>query len=305
MPTWLKPLKKRWDRLLGRRDVPGMVSQEERAFCEAYAGSEYTGAGALVELGCWLGSCSAALARGLVRNPRRQTATRSLDVFDRFLWQGYMEAVVVGTSWQGRFSAGGSFLPGFRQLTAPWAERICVHDGDLLTARWDGGPIEFLLIDVMKSAELAVRVVREFFPALMPGSVIVQQDFAHYYTPWIHLIHSRLRDHFTTMRDLPNSCGQVFRLNCPLSADRFTDMTWLTHPDPDAIRDAFDHSRSLTSAGKHPRIDAAEVMMAIHLGDWSMARATWHRHHTSAADDADFAAVTRLLEQHDSSHPQR
>ena len=50
-----------------------------------------------------------------------------------------------------------------------------------------------------------------FFPALMSGaSIIMHQDFAHWYTAWIHPIHYRLREYLEPLYDIPASGSMVF-----------------------------------------------------------------------------------------------
>ena len=54
------------DKTQPRQWILGMTSMEEQLFLEDYAQNEYSGKGEIVELGCWLGSSTISLARGLV-----------------------------------------------------------------------------------------------------------------------------------------------------------------------------------------------------------------------------------------------
>src|SRR5687768_9256408 len=72
--------------LLGRRGLLGATTLEERAFCEWYARSAYRGAGAIVDLGSWLGSTTVPLARGMSRRPPGAATTR-IEAYDRFVWE--------------------------------------------------------------------------------------------------------------------------------------------------------------------------------------------------------------------------
>ena len=70
-----------------------------------------------------------------------------------------------------------------------------VHEGDITQAGWDGGPIDVLFLDVLKSWEINDAVMRDFFPSLVPGrSLIVHQDYAGGYMPWIAIGVELLRD---------------------------------------------------------------------------------------------------------------
>jgi hypothetical protein len=54
-----------------------------------------------------------------------------------------------------------------------------------------------LFVDIAKSWSLNEVVVRQFFPCLLPGrSVVVQQDYAFAFQPWIAITMEHLSDHF-------------------------------------------------------------------------------------------------------------
>jgi hypothetical protein len=64
----------------------------------------------------------------------------------------------------------------------------------------------------MNSWKLADATVRRFFPSLIPNrSYVLQQDFAHPYRSWIHLIHCRLRDYLRLVHIIPYSHSFVFK----------------------------------------------------------------------------------------------
>ena len=177
----------------------GMTTQEEQACFQGYARLVHSGAGEIVDLGCWLGSTTIALAKGLAENMSPQAQARSIHAFDQFVREAWMgeTSCCRGTDLEKKFGPGESFFAEFQRRTAPWADRIRIYPGDLCHIGWGGTPIEFLLIDAMKSWELANGILRDFYPCLIPGkSYILHQDFAHFYESWIHLTHYRFRDYF-------------------------------------------------------------------------------------------------------------
>lgn len=186
-------------------DLIGMASSQERNFVHRYAAHDFTGEGAIVDLGCWLGSFTLALAIGVRENARISGREIRIHAYDLFSWQDWMNASVAGTSWAGRYKEGDNFSDAFVEQIAPVADLVAIHSGDLNKERWDpAAPIEYLLIDPMKSWELANSVARNFFPALRPGlSLVHHQDFVHYYTPWIHLIMYRFRRYFEPLTYVP------------------------------------------------------------------------------------------------------
>ncbi len=248
-------------RLLPNGLVFGMTSKEEQKYFRHYAQALFTGSGEMVDLGCWLGSTTIPLAKGLVRNPRG--AGRQIHAYDLFTWQKWMDPFLPGCARE--YRVGESFLEEFHGRTHAYADRIKVYPGDLQQIGWNGAPIEFLLVDAMKSWELAASVVQHFFPKLIPGcGVLVHQDFKHYYTSWVHLIQHRLRDYFAFDTDVPDSGSAAFRVMKPLDLDLgwVADLRNFSDREIDA---AFAWSLSLVGAPSAPNIAAAKVMHFIHL----------------------------------------
>jgi len=59
-----------------------------------------------------------------------------------------------------------SILAEFLHRTSRWKDQIVVHQEDLNRTRWNGAPIEFLLIDAMKSAQQIIEeTVAQFSPS--------------------------------------------------------------------------------------------------------------------------------------------
>lgn len=225
----------------------GMTSKEEQRYFQHYAQTHYTGAGEIVDLGCWLGSTTIPLAKGLASNPNG--AGRHIHAYDLFTWQKWMDPFLPGCS--RKYGVCESFLDEFHRRTRAYADRIKVYPGDLQRIGWNGGPIEFLLVDVMKSWDLAASVVEHFFPKLTPEiGVLVHQDFKHYYTSWVHLIQYRLRDYFSFEYNVPAGASVAFRLRRPLDLDLGWVRNLKTFSDQE-IDTAFAWSLSLV--GKHSR----------------------------------------------------
>ena len=133
----------------------------------------------------------------------------------------------------------------------------------------------------MKSWDLANSVLREFYPSLLPGvSHIIHQDFAHLYTPWIHLTHFRLREYFVPMYEVPMSGSVVFRLEKAIPGELLEHTYAPGDFTSDEVNAAFDYSLSLVSAEKHASIVAAKVMHYVNIGNRAGARhelGKWNR----------------------------
>lgn len=257
----------------------GMTTWEERAYAESYSRKQFTGRGAIVDLGCWLGSTTIPLAVGLSANLYPGAAAAKIHAYDKFVWEEWMEPEVAHTDLKGKLKPGGSFFDEFLKRMEPWKNRIIVYPGDLCEIGWHSGKIEFLLVDAMKSWELTNCIVRDFYPSLIGlTGFVLQQDFAHFYPPWIHLIHYRLRDFFEPFYDIPHSYGFVFRVSHVIPAQEVSRPLSFEDFSEEEIEKAFDYAQSLVSEDKKANIAAAKVMLSVHTGNLTQARIELDKH---------------------------
>jgi len=224
-----------------------MTSQREQAWLRSYAAQRYRGIGAIVDLGCFLGATTISLAEGLAFN--RKAQLKQIHAYDLFVWEDGYETWAKGREVEGLFTLGGSFLPEFRRRIEKWRDYIVVQQGDLSHAQWNNGPIEFLFIDAMKSPELATTIASVFFPHLILGkSYLAHQDFPHAFTPWIHFLTFRLRNHFRFVEDLPQS--SLFRLEKDLDPSILASDLAPPAVSPEEIEATFDYSISIVTTRK-------------------------------------------------------
>jgi hypothetical protein len=217
------------------------------------------------------------LLAGLERNPAAANAGADLHAYDLFQWADWMKPWQLSNA-DGPLQPGDTFLPEFVRQVGPYDhhKRLLIHAGDLARLGWCGRPIELLVVDVMKYWDLANCVVHDFFPCLIPGrSYVFHQDFCHYYTSWIHLIHYRLRDHFEKVASLPESGTVVFKYTSafPLESLRRT-YSFADFSDAE-VEAAFEFSLSQVDADQLARrqaVMAAKVMVSVHKSDPERAR---------------------------------
>lgn len=254
---------------LERSRIPGMTTMTERAYFRWHAQEEVAGSGTIVDLGSWLGSTTAAMAMGLSANPKRSAKNTIIHAYDRFIWEQPMDFHSPPTR-LGPYKPGDSFRPEFELVIRRWRERITVHEGDLLEEGWSSVPIELLLVDAMKSWDLASHIVRHFYSTLLPTQgYLIHQDFSHCFTPWIPLTSYRLLDYLEPVRDIPRSESLVFRLKRPLVA---SDLS-LTRSsfDESEIEQAFEYWLSSTSPEKHSGLRCSRILLAHYDGDTERA----------------------------------
>jgi hypothetical protein len=250
---------------LERARIPGMTTSVERAYFKWHAQEVLTGAGSIVDLGSWLGSTTAALAMGLVANPRPSAAHTVIHAYDQFIWEEPMGYHSPATR-LGPYQPGETFRPEFELVVRRWRRRIVVHEGDLLRERWTGGPIELLLVDAMKSWELTGHLMRRFYPCLSAGcGYLIHQDFSHYFTPWIPLTAFRLLDHLEPVKDIPRSESMVFRVRRPLDEED-VDLTRASFGETE-IDEAFAYWLGATLPEKHSGLRTARILLAHADGD--------------------------------------
>jgi SAM-dependent methyltransferase len=181
--------------------IPTMLIEDELRLLNHLAQDVYTGAGAIVDAGSFLGGSTVALAEGLRRNPRwkRSPNGKPIHSYDRF----EVEEWTRGIYFQEDVPAGTSFREQFDRNIAPYTEIVEVHAGDICEQKWSGGPIEILFIDVAKHWTVSDWVTWQFFPHLIPGrSFVVQQDYLyHHWVAWLHVTMELYADYFEYVCD--------------------------------------------------------------------------------------------------------
>lgn len=146
---------------------------------------------AVVDAGCFLGGSTVSLAGGI----RARRGACPIHVYDLFIFGSESESVWVPDGFE--FGVGLSTLPVFEHQVARVRDMLTLHPGDIRQARWRGGPVGVLFIDIAKSWDTGDAVWREFFPSLVPGeSLVVQQDLAHWGHPWCAIVMELLAEHF-------------------------------------------------------------------------------------------------------------
>jgi len=172
--------------------IPTMLSKSERKLLYSLARDFAGGDNAIVDAGCFLGGSTAALLAGIRDRGKRWTGP-PVESFDLFRVDDYM--VPKFFSADQSQPLGGSFRPRFDAHVARFGLPHVVHEGDITSIGWLGGPIEILFLDILKSWEINDAVLRDFFPSLVPGrSVIVHQDYGWGGHQWIPITVELLRD---------------------------------------------------------------------------------------------------------------
>jgi hypothetical protein len=147
-----------------------------------------TGRDRIVELGSGGGGSTYALALGLSESPVFDRKSGRLHAYDFF-------RVGKGTFASEKFFDSGhrpaddnSFLDDFKGRLEPFLPFLEIHAGDLWQTSdpEDTSPVEFLHIDIAKTARVFRCVSERFLTRMRPGTVVLHQDFAGPRLPWLH-----------------------------------------------------------------------------------------------------------------------
>jgi hypothetical protein len=221
------------------RTPPTMLHQDERRLLRWLVREHFTGAGGIVDLGCWLGGSTAALVTGLRENRRVPEQGRTVHTYDWFRWHPSYEKYGLDFT----RAPGECFVEEVERYLAPWRSSVHLHVGDITSATWDGGPIEILFVDLMKDAASTRSVALTFFPDLIPNrSFVLHQDFKHYFTFWLHLLMYRLRQYFVPVLNLRSAPTVVFQPVERLTVEKIELAATFDTISGDEIDAAFDYS---------------------------------------------------------------
>src|SRR5881394_2941844 len=115
-------------RLPPATDPVGMLVGQECDWFRTYAAETYSGAGAVVDLGCFVGASTISLAQGLRSN--RAAKTAKIYAYDNFIWEDWMEYWWKAKGLAPAKLEADSFLPEFLKRTSPWKDQIIVRRED-------------------------------------------------------------------------------------------------------------------------------------------------------------------------------
>ena len=152
-------------------ELPGMINEAEGRYLYWLTSEQYTGKGAVVEIGSWLGRSTTYLASGL----RSSNLGAKLHSFDQFKWLKNWNHTT-----KMKMPDKADFLPVFLNNIESYQDIIEVYRTKMCDLSWIGEPVEILFLDAPKRLPDISRILTIFAKYLIPGvSIIVWQDFLH------------------------------------------------------------------------------------------------------------------------------
>lgn len=251
----------------------GMTTYIEQDYYRKAAEDVCEIAGEIVDLGCWLGSTTLSLLHGCESSEQ----TQNVWAFDNFTWESYMDGMNIHKQKTKKYNVGDSFKQEFIDRVGTRISRINLCEVDLNKYKWNGGKVKLLLVDAMKTVGLMSNIAASFYPSLVPGSILIHQDYKHWYSSWIHCLQYAFRDHFDVEHETSDGSTVSFKLTKPIH-DYDLDLATRFHSLLDSdIEDAFEWSKSIVSEAARPQIDLAHIMAYVHTNNEKAANATYER----------------------------
>lgn len=167
-----------------------MLSHEELRML-AWIAQHVEGEGGILDLGPFLGGSTSALAYGA------QCSSRPRHIWSYDVFEGSEEHLRPFLDIKPELEPlieNRNTLPAFWRQVGYFSDIVTAVQGDILNETWERGPIAVLFVDLSKTREINDHLVREFMPHLVPGSIVVQQDFLFFQTPWLHSTMYKLSD---------------------------------------------------------------------------------------------------------------
>lgn len=240
--------------------IPAMTTDAER-LCYYDLTRTQAGAGAVVELGAWLGASTAYIAAGM-----RDAGAGRAHVYDRFVWKPESHNKKAGGP------IGMSQREAFERNLGPLMEHVDVHAGDLSSVRWRGGPVSLLICDAPKRIAEISSVLTTFAGSMQAGSIMAWQDFGYFPSYDIPAALMTLDDHVEFIEAIYPGTTAVFRVTKPWTADTVSPAAlalkrWTTK----AVEAAWDAWDARLPAAMRPRFACGAALFLCDLGATGLA----------------------------------
>ena len=246
-----------------------MLSIEELRLLHWLTSHYYTGEGAIVDGGCFLGGSTYALASGLEENPSAPKAGRPIHSYDLF---NTTTEFFVPPFVQFGLKPAQPFLDLYKKNVAAYLDRIEIHEGDLVEQSWDGDKIEILFLDCCKVPALHDHAVKIWFPRLIPGkSIMIQQDFGWWDGSWIDIMMEVFKDHFVVLDDVPVA-SRVYLCVRAISVEDAARSTYASLSDDKKLRLMEDSLKTITREDFKVRVMVNHAQAAQKLGRQDLLR---------------------------------
>ena len=195
-----------------------MISESEKRYLYWLTSTGYSGLGAVVEVGTWLGCSTLHLAAGL----RQAGYNDGLYCYDRYVWKQDTQRNDFL-----RLRDGEDFQPHFERNMQTVFPNVLSTKIDLEDIVWNGGGIEILFLDAPKKLNTISRALSIFGPHLIPNvSLIVLQDYLFFPSFALAAVFNRLGDRVELVHAVEEGDTVTFLVRKPLAFSQYQPMDW-------------------------------------------------------------------------------
>ncbi len=161
------------------RAVPSMMEEQSLKYYK-WLGSEVSGSGEIVKLGCWLGASTCCLAEGISKNKKLDG---KIFAFDSFRWEDWMfQYLDAGLRKRLKPASGNCYLKDFDHFCKPYRKFIVARKGYLYLDNeagalepffWDDKPIKIYSYGLSGDYAYVKKAWDTFSHAFLPNETIV------------------------------------------------------------------------------------------------------------------------------------
>lgn len=189
-----------------------MLSPAEAYFIYLFTRLIYKGDGVIAELGSYTGGLACVIGEALQRG---KLPGRRLEIYEFFEHSDLSREMLKDDP---LFNPRDFFEIWERNVDA-YRKRIKLFRGDFReTASDSSSKIELLFVDIIKHGSMINPFMRSFVPRLVPGGILVHQDYFHWQSPWVVYATEAMADVFEFLGAISNHSA-VFRLAGELPQD--------------------------------------------------------------------------------------
>lgn len=255
--------------------IPSMMSLRERRMLLSLAEIEYRGDGVIVDAGVFCGGSTLCFGTGIALNARRSAILkrweRPIRTYEYGIVNPNMVRFFERNKIDGHWTAGESFAEFLRSNIAPVSDKVELNIGDICEARWSGEPIEIMFLDVLKSEQIQLSVLREFMPSLIANGYLIHQDYFYDGLPFVRIVQEHFADHFEYLGEVQSSA--LFRMVRPITAAEAAEDPVATLPLARQL-ELLDQARDRSvDPARHLLCDFGKVRFLAERGAVDLARA--------------------------------
>jgi len=201
--------------------APSMMNAYERAFLYQTAKDYYSGDGIILDGGIFMGASTCAFGYGVgecdVRSSVISHFTKPIVSIDQAIASVPMVERFKREGAEG-IKPGDSFAHIIRKNIEPVSELVDLRIGDITKIGLVNQDIEILFLDVLKSRNLSLFAIENYFPRLIPGrSLVIQQDYFIDGLVYVRIHQECLADKFEFIGEIGSTA--IFRCKEKITED--------------------------------------------------------------------------------------